>query len=69
MSRMNVFDWITFILVLIGAVNWGIVAFFDTGIIAAIFGTLTPLTRFLYILVGLSGLWMIYVAVKMSHKT
>jgi len=53
MREMNAVDWIARILVIIGALNWGIAVFNDVGII----GNLGVVTTIIYALVGLSGIW------------
>ena len=62
MTEMNALGWITRILVIIGALNWGL-AIWDINIVASIFGTGT-LTTIVYALVGLSGIWEIVVLFK-----
>ena len=47
---------IAFILVLVGALNWGLIGLFDFDLVARIFGEMTKLTRIVYILVGLSAI-------------
>jgi len=47
---------IAFILVIVGALNWGLVGLFDFDLVARIFGEMTRLTRVVYILVGLSAI-------------
>lgn len=46
-------------LAIIGAFNWGLVGFFNFNLVGAIFGEATLITRLIYILVGLSGLWLL----------
>lgn len=48
--------WIALVLVVVGAVNWGLVGLFDLDLVAAIFGARSPLSRVVYSLVGLAGL-------------
>ena len=48
--------WLT--LIMIGALNWGIVGLFDTNVIAEIFGTGTA-TDVLYVLVGFAALMLL----------
>ena len=45
-----------YVLVLIGALNWGFVGFFDFDLVAFIFGEMTLLTRIVYTLVGISAI-------------
>ena len=53
----NAFGWITIVLVIIGALNWGLVGAFDVNLVDMIFGSISWLATTVYILVGLSGLW------------
>jgi uncharacterized membrane protein YuzA (DUF378 family) len=61
-------DWIALILVIIGGLNWGLVGLLNFDLVAAIFGAMSALTRIIYVLVGLSGLYLIFVAGKMGRK-
>ncbi|MFA7658211.1 MAG: DUF378 domain-containing protein [Candidatus Gastranaerophilaceae bacterium] len=46
----------SYVLVIIGALNWGLVGMFNLDLVARMFGDMTYLTRFVYILVGLSAI-------------
>lgn len=59
---MSVLDWIVFILVIIGALNWGLVGFFKYDLVKSLFGDMTTLSRIIYDLVGLAGLYMLVMA-------
>ena len=54
---MKVLDSIAFILVLIGAANWGLIGFFNFDLVASLFGDMSGFTRIIYGLVGLSGIY------------
>jgi len=56
---MKGLDIITLILVIIGAINWGLVGLFGWNLVEAIFGGAPVLVKIIYILVGLSGLWQL----------
>lgn len=56
---MQVIDKIALVLVIIGAIVWGIIGIFNFNIVDAIFGVESFLSRIIYILVGISGLWAI----------
>lgn len=43
-------------LLIIGGLNWALVGLFRFDLVAAIFGVMSPLSRLVYILVGLSAL-------------
>jgi len=55
----KVLDCIALTIVIIGAVNWGLVGFFDFNLVATIFGSMSWLSRTIYALVGLCGLYLI----------
>ncbi len=55
MKSLNV---IALILVLIGALNWGLVGFFQFDLVSCLFGgSSTFLSRLVYCVVGLAGVW------------
>ncbi|MCI1946065.1 DUF378 domain-containing protein [Clostridium luticellarii] len=54
---MRTLDIIALILVVIGALNWGLIGFFRYDLIASLFGTMSSFTRVIYALVGLGGLY------------
>ena len=55
---MKTLDWIVLTLIVIGAINWGLIGFFQFDLIAMIFGGMhAGLSRTLYAIVGLSGLY------------
>ena len=56
---MKVIDKIALILVIIGAINWGLIGFFNFNLVELIFGNMTIIARIIYALVGISGLWVI----------
>ena len=56
---MKTLNLITLTLVIIGALNWLLVGLFEFNLVDAIFGSLSAITRIIYILVGISGLWAV----------
>ena len=60
------FDWIALTLVIIGAINWLLVGLFEFNLVDMIFGTLSLLSKIIYILVGVAGLWSIAFYSKIS---
>lgn len=60
--KMTALTWIALILVVIGAINWGLIGFFEFDLVAAIFGDMTTASRIIYDLVGLSGIYLIVAA-------
>ena len=67
MKDMNAVGWIASILVVIGALNWGLVGIssfssvnYEWDLVNLIAGSVPWLAAIVYLLVGLSGLWMLY---------
>ena len=56
---MKVIDTIALVLIIIGAINCGLVGIFNFNLVDAIFGSMSVISRIIYILVGISGLWAI----------
>lgn len=56
---MKIIDKVALALVIIGAINWGLIGLFRFDLVAAIFGEMTLISRIVYSLVGISGLWTI----------
>ncbi len=54
---MKVIDKIALVLIIIGAINWGLIGFFQFNLVDTIFGQMSVLSRIIYALVGISGLW------------
>jgi len=57
---MKVVNILTLVLIIVGAVNWGLVGLFQFDLVAALFGgQQAALARIVYVLVGLSGLYQL----------
>ena len=54
---MNTFDKLALLLVIIVAVNWGCIGLFSLDLVALLFGEMSLMSRIIYSLVGVSGLW------------
>ena len=67
MKKMNWLDWVAFLLLIVGGLNWGLVGFFNYNLVTAIFGDMTTAARVVYDLVGLSALYLIF-ASMMSNE-
>ena len=66
---MKLLDNIVLALVVIGAVNWGLIGFFEFDLVAALFGEMTAFSRIVYGLVGISGLYAISFFAKSQYKS
>jgi uncharacterized membrane protein YuzA (DUF378 family) len=56
---MKVLDVIVTGLLLIGALNWGLIGFFGFNLVAALFGEAAAISRVIYAVVGLAALYEI----------
>lgn len=52
-------DYTLLTLVIIGAINWGLIGFFRFDLVAFLFGNMSWLSRIIYALVGISGLYLL----------
>lgn len=57
---MKTFHVIVITLVLIGALNWGLIGLFDFNLVSALFGVDSALSNIVYVLVGLSALAVMF---------
>lgn len=57
---MKITSIISFILVIVGALVWFLVGLFSFDLVAFLFGTMSIVSRIVYCLVGLAGLFMIF---------
>lgn len=67
MNKLSTIDWVAWLLVVIGGLNWGLVGAFDFNLVEKIFGVGT-VTMIVYILVGLSAIWMLILGPKLMKK-
>lgn len=56
---MRIVNIVTLVLLIVGGLNWGLVGLFDFDLVATLFGEMSPLSRIVYVLVGVSALWQI----------
>ena len=59
MKAVRIANLITFIILLIGGINWLSVGIFDFNLVTAITFGMVVIERIIYILVGLSAIWLI----------
>ncbi|MFT3773275.1 MAG: DUF378 domain-containing protein [Minicystis sp.] len=64
--ELSALDWVAIVIAVIGAINWGLVGLFDFNLVAAFFGPMSVLSRIVYVLVGISGLYLLYLATRPS---
>lgn len=58
MKTVKTIDWIALLLIVIGAINWGLVGFFQYDLVGSIFGGTSSLaSRIVYAIVGIAGIY------------
>ncbi len=53
---MSGIQWLSRVLVILGAVNWGLIGVSGFNVVSSVFGEGTTVTKVVYSLVGLAGL-------------
>ena len=56
----SVLDWVALVLLIIGGLNWGLVGLFGLDLVDLLLGSVPLLQNIVYVLVGLSALYLIY---------
>lgn len=56
---MKTLSYLCLTLTIIGAIVWGLIGFFDFNLVSSIFGENSVISRIIYAVVGLSGLYII----------
>ncbi len=56
MFKLTALDKISFILVLIGALNWGLIGLANFDLVQALFGSIPLISRIVYILIGAAAI-------------
>lgn len=65
---MKAIDYIALALVVIGAVNWGLIGFFGFDLVRVLFGDMSLLSRIVYALVGVCGLYALSYYGRISNS-
>jgi hypothetical protein len=68
MNKLSTIDWVALILVIVGGLNWGLVGAFGFDLVATIFGDMSGLSRIVYVLVGVSALYVAFTSTKLARK-
>ncbi|MBI1866361.1 MAG: DUF378 domain-containing protein [Candidatus Staskawiczbacteria bacterium] len=68
MQKLNIIDLIAVVLVIIGGLNWGLVGLVDFNLVDTVFGSMSMLSRVVYVLVGLSAVYLAVILVKLEKK-
>jgi uncharacterized membrane protein YuzA (DUF378 family) len=72
--RLSALDWVCFALLIIGALNWGLVGLLDVNALEALLEPVFQppaadvVSRAIYVLVGLAGLYFFYPLYRISQR-
>ena len=66
--RLGTLDRIALILLIIGGLNWGLVGAFEVNLVTVLFGPSSTLSRIIYILIGIAGLYVIYLLARTAAR-
>jgi len=69
MKNLNIYDWTTLTLVIIGGLNWGLVGIFKFDLVAAIFGDMGIISRVIYALVGVAAVYLVVMAMSLKKQS
>jgi uncharacterized membrane protein YuzA (DUF378 family) len=67
MQKLSTLDIIALVLLIIGGLNWGIIGVLNKNVVGIVFGSL-GLDNLIYILVGLSALYVAWLWMKLEKK-
>jgi len=63
---MKYLDCTALTIAIIGALNWGLIGLFNFNLVSFLFGDMSWLSRIVYILVGICGLYIITFYMRLS---
>jgi len=67
-KEKDIISWVAFVLLIIGGLNWGLVGLIKLDVVRAIFGDTTVLARIIYLLVGISAIYLLLMPPKLDKK-
>ena len=59
-------NWL--ILIIIGAINWGLIGFFNFDLVSVIFGNMSMITRIIFAVVGIAGIYSLVLFWKLKAE-
>lgn len=65
---MKTLDVVAAVLLVVGGLNWGVVGLTGSDLVGALFGNLSPISRVVYILVGLAALYQALQWKAIQHR-
>lgn len=66
-SHLTALDWVALVLLIIGGLNWGFLGAIGVDLVATLLGNGSPLTRGVYLLVGVAALYGLVMMVRLGR--
>lgn len=66
--KMNAADYLAWILIVVGGLNWGLVGAFKYNLVDKIFGAGSGMSRVVYVLVGLAAVYSVIAVAAKAGK-
>lgn len=66
---MKGLDYTALVIAVVGTINWGLIGLFNFNLVELIFGNMSWLSRIIYILVGICGLYTISFFGRLENTT
>ena len=67
-SRLSALDWVALVLLIIGGLNWGLLGAIGVDLVATLLGNGSPLTRGVYLLVGVAALYGLVMMARLGRE-
>ena len=68
MNNLKTVDMVALVLVVVGGLNWGLVGAFNYNLVTSLFGDGSVLARAVFVLVGLSALYVAATFTKLGRR-
>lgn len=68
MKNSKFLNWLAVLLSVIGAINWGLMGILEKDLIMGILGLGWDLSRIIYIIVGVAGVWTLIFVLPKTNK-
>ena len=68
MKNSKFLNWLAVLLSVIGAINWGLVGIFNKDLIMGFLGLGMDLSKIIYIIVGVAGVWTLIFVLPKTNK-
>lgn len=66
--KLGIADWVALVLMIVGAINWGLIGAVGFDLVAFLFGPMTLASRAVYVLVGLAGLYGLTMPMRLRPR-